>query len=82
MTLPECVVCEIQLDRKKYFFVVVYRSPSQDQSEFDNFTVNLSRCFQKLHAENPFSVIVTDDFNCRSSQSWENDIENNEGKLF
>ena len=82
VTLPECVVCEIQLNRKKYFFVVVYRSPSQDQSEFDNFTVNFELLLSKLHAENPFSVIVTGDFNCRSSQWWENDIENNEGKLF
>ena len=24
----------------------------------------------------------TGDFNCRSTQWWENDIENNEGKLF
>ena len=82
MTLPECVVCEIQLNRKKYFFVVVYRSPSQDQNEFDNFTVNFEMLLSKLHAENPFSVIVTGDFNCRSSQWWANDIENNEGKLF
>ena len=82
MTLPECVVCEIQLNRKKYFFVVVYRSPSHDQSKFDNFTVNFELLLSKLHAENPFSVIVTGDFNCSSSQWWENDIENNEGKLF
>ena len=38
-TLPECIVCEIQLNRKKYFFVVVYRSPSQDQNEYDNFMI-------------------------------------------
>ena len=57
VTLPECIVCEIQLNRKKYFFVVVYRSPSQDQSEFDNFTMNFELLLSKLHAENPFSVI-------------------------
>ena len=26
-TLPECIVCEVQLDKKKYFFVILYRSP-------------------------------------------------------
>ena len=36
----------------------------------------------KLHAENPFGIIIMGDFNCRSTQWWENDIENNEGKLF
>lgn len=47
MTLPECVVCEIQLNRKKYSFVLVYRSPSQDQSEFDNFTMNFELILSK-----------------------------------
>ena len=75
-------MCEIQLNKKKYFFVVIYRSPSQDQSEFDNFTINFELLLSKLHAENPFCVIITGDFNCRSTQWWENDVENNEGKLF
>ena len=80
VTLPKCVVCEIQLNKKKYFFVVIYRSPSQNQNEFDNFTIKFELLLSKLHAENPFCVIITGDFNCR--QWWENDIENNEGKLF
>ena len=82
VTVPECVVCEIQLNRKKYFFAVIYRSPSQTQSEFDNFTDNFELMLSKMHSENPFCVIFTGDFNCRSTQWWENDIENNEGKLF
>ena len=35
-----------------------------------------------MHVENPSYVIITGDFNCRSTQWWENDIVNNEGKLF
>ena len=68
VTLPECVVCEIQLNRKKYFFVVIYRSLSQDQSEFDDFTTNFELLLSKLHAENPFCAVITGDFNCRSAQ--------------
>ena len=82
VTLPECVVCEIQLKRKKYFFVVVYRSPSQDQSEFDNFTLNFELLLSKIQAENPFCVVITGNFNCRSTQWWAKDIENSEGKVF
>ena len=82
VTLPECIVYEIQLNRKKYFFAVIYRSPSQGPEEFDNFTLNFELMLSKMHAENPFCVIITGDFNCRSTQWWENDIENNEGKLF
>ena len=36
---------------------------------------------KKMHAENPFCVVITGDFNSRSCQWWDNDIENNEGKL-
>ena len=34
VTLPECIVCEVQLDNKKHFFAILYRSPSQSQTEF------------------------------------------------
>ena len=79
VTLPECIVYEIQLNRKKYFFVVVYRSPSQNQTEFDNFTINFELMLSKMHAENPFCVMVTGDFNCRSTQWWENNTETMRG---
>ena len=32
--------------------------------------------------EKVLNVIINGDFNCRSTQWWENDIDNNEGKLF
>ena len=67
-TLPECAVCEIQLNRKKYFFVVIYRSPSQDQSDFDNFSINFELLLSKMQAENPFCIVIAGDFNCRSTQ--------------
>ena len=35
--LPECLVCEINYDNKKIFFVTLYRSPSQSNDEFDEF---------------------------------------------
>ena len=83
MTLPECVVSEIQIDWKKYFFAVIHRSPSKDQSQFDNLTMNFELLLSKIHAESPFCVvIIIGDFNCRSTHWWENDIENNEGRLF
>ena len=81
-TLPESIVCELNLDRKKYFFVVVYRSPSQDQQEFDNFMNNFELMLSKMSAEEPYAVIITGDFNCRSPQWWEQDNENEEGRQF
>ena len=68
VTLPESVVSEIHVGRKKYFFAVIYRSPSQDQTEFDNFIINFELLLSKIYAENPFCVVITGDFNCRSTQ--------------
>ena len=82
MTVHECVVCEIQVNNKNYFFIVVYRSPNQDQSDFNNFTINFELLFSKLYAEDPYCVIIMGDSNCRSTQWWENDSENMEGTLF
>ena len=50
------------------FFVVLYRSPSQDQAEFDNFMNNFELMLSKISAEDPQAVIITGDFNCRSPQ--------------
>ena len=44
----------------------------------NNFELMLS----KMSGENPFCVIITGDFNCRSKNWWGDDIENDEGKLF
>ena len=82
MTLPECIVYEIQLNRKKCFFVVLYRSPSQNQPQFDSFTIEFVLLVSKMHAEKPSCIIITGDFNCHSTQWWEDDAENYEGKLF
>ena len=71
-TLPECIVCEIQIKRKKYFFTVLYRSPSQSQAEYEEFTKNFDLMLSKMAAENPYCVIITGDFNARSPQWWEN----------
>ena len=80
VTLPKCKVCEINLNRRKYFFSILYRRPSQTADKFEtvlkNFDVVLFR-----KPKIPI-VIITGDFNCRSSQWWENDIENEEGKIF
>ena len=80
--LPECVILEVQIHRKRYFFVVLYRSPSQTQSEFDIFKIKFELLLSKTYAENPFCVSITGDFNCRSTEWWENDVKNNEGRLF
>ena len=43
-----------------------------------NFELMLS----KMSVENPFFLILTGNFNCHSTNWWEDDIENDESKLF
>ena len=50
--------------------------------EFDGFIKNVELMLSKMSAESPYSVIITGDFNCRSSHWWENDVDNEEGKIF
>ena len=82
VTLQECIVCEIQLNRRKYFLIVLYRSPSQTSSEFCIFMTNFENMVSKVSSEDPYAVIITGDFNCRSSKWWQGDTENEEGKVF
>ena len=81
-TLPESIVCELHIDRTKYFFVLMYRSPSQNQQEFDNFMINFEQLLSKISAEEPYAVIITGDFDCHSPQWWEGDNKNDEEKQF
>ena len=39
-TVPECIVCEIEVNNRKYIFVLIYRGTNQDQSNFNNFKIN------------------------------------------
>ena len=38
--IPECIVCEMQRNRKKYFFAIIYRTPSQSAKELVEFMKN------------------------------------------
>ena len=44
-------------------------------TKFENLLSNLSN-------ENPYVIIISGDFNCRSSQRWEKENEKDEGKRF
>ena len=51
--LPESIVCEIQLNHKKYFFVLIYRSPSQTPDECVAFMGNFELMLSTMYAEEP-----------------------------
>ncbi len=77
--LQEMIVAEITFARKKIFFITVYRSPSQTSDQFEEFINQLQATLDQLRRERYHSLVLTGDFNCRSSQWWDNDVENPEG---
>jgi hypothetical protein len=76
-------VAEIKLsNNKKVFFTVLYRSPSQSSAELKEFIKNLEKNMIAINNENPSLVILTGDFNARSTLLWGDETTENEaGKL-
>ena len=59
---------EICVARKKIFFVILYRSPSQNSAEYENFIDGLQLVVTRIQNENPYSLTIMGDFHCRSNQ--------------
>ena len=67
-TLPEDLVTEIRMGKKKCFFRCLYRSPSQSPDECDTFCSNLNLFLSSVNDLNPASSIVIGDYNARTSK--------------
>ena len=78
-TLPETIVAEVKLNRKKIFLVLSYCHPTLTKEDFDNYTTGLENIYKNINKENPAITIITGDFNARSPLFWENDNENSHG---
>ena len=78
------IVAEIRLksNKKGVFSFHMYRSPSKSSvAEIDTFCEKMTQMVDKMKEENPLSIILTGDFNGRSSHFWEHElIENAAGK--
>ena len=53
---------------------VNYRSPSQENREFDAFLLNYEQLLSGISTRKPTMSILTGDFNARSSCWWSDDI--------
>ena len=76
------MVVEIrQKNNKKLFFVVSYRHPNLSSEETDIYFSSLNNIIEKIDSEKPIGIILTGDFNARSSFFWENDADTREGQI-
>ena len=74
--LQELIVTELTISRKKNFLITLYHSPSQTSEQYENFVDRLQVMINQVRGERPYCLILTGDFNCRSSQWWEDNAEN------
>ena len=79
-TLDDCLVTDICLQSEKCFLTCIYRSPSQNNEESENFCINFNLLLSNINEEIPICSIITRDFNACSSNWWENDITNSVGQ--
>ena len=70
-------------NNKKIILPVIYRSPSQNNPEFDSFLSNLEQLLRDISKCKPIVSVITGDFNARSLSRWSEDINTSEGtKLY
>ena len=77
--LQESISFELKIGDKLCNFISLYRSPSQTQDEFEKFSENLERNLDRLFWNNPFLVVVIEDFNVKSSNWYYHDKSSSEG---
>ena len=66
------------IQNKKGYLISLYWSPSQIKDEFDQFLLNFEQPISDRMGQNPHFILVTGDFNVRSSSWWKNDVTTSE----
>ena len=77
--LHECLVCEFFLNCHRSYIVSLYRSPSQSSDNYDHFIITFEQLIVHLNSFKPHLLLITGDFNARSSSLWSSDVDNIEG---
>ena len=77
--LSQCLLCEVSINNKKGYVAVLYRSPSQNSLEFDNFILNFEKMLSDINSSNPHFSVTLGDFNARSNNWWQGDTQASEG---
>ena len=80
--LKEALLLELTYNNKKIIVSFIYRSPSQNNSEFDLFLSNFGKLLGDIKKGKPSLSVITGDFNTRSSSWWSKDIDTTEGSKF
>ena len=70
LKLSEYVICEFSLQNCKGYIGVVYRSPSQGNTESENLLSDFDELLCKTASTNSLFIIILGDFDATSSSWW------------
>ena len=76
--LKEALLLEMNYNNKRVIVSVIYRSPSQNNSEFDSFLRSVERLLSDTKKIKLFLSVITGDFNPRTSCWCSKDINTSE----
>ena len=79
-TLKEYLVTEITVDKKRFFFSYMYKSPSQTQDNFEEFFNDLNLLLSDANDVNATLSVIAGDFNAKLSSWCGLDKDNAEGR--
>ena len=79
VNLPESLDCEIVIGKSKRYVITLYRSPSQNRSEFEYFLLSLEKHLCNVRNKDPGFTILLGGFNDRCKSWWVHDITNTGG---
>ena len=76
---PQCLLCRISIQNQTGYTVVAYRSPNQNNNEFNEFLTNFERLLNHVKQLKSSFLVILGDFNARSKYLRLNDITTYEG---
>ena len=77
--LDESINFEVSIANRICHFILLYRSPSQKQAEFQASKSNLEMNLDAFLSSNPFLTVMIGDFNAKSSNWYISNITSFEG---
>ena len=78
--LNECIVAEITVSDEKYFLTCLYKSPNQNQEQFESFCKNLIDVLSGINNQQPTCSILVGDFNAKLSKWCPGDKDRKAGQ--
>ena len=69
------ITLEVNDQNKKIIIPSLYRSPSQNNEEFESFSTKFEHLLSDISARKQLVSVILGDFNVRSSSWWSGDID-------